>query len=74
MSPCTWFVLFSFQRSLPPSETTILVYHLLAKLSTTFLNFFYIFLLFFFFFDYQILQIEFLTVVSSYQTDYCQLN
>ena len=52
MSPCTWFVLFSFQRSLPPSETTILVYHLLAKLSTTFLKFFYIFLLFFFFFGF----------------------
>ena len=47
MSPCTWFVLFSFQRSLPPSETTILVYHLLPLLSTTFLKFFYIFLLFF---------------------------
>ena len=42
MSPCTWFVLFSFQRALS-FATTILVYHPTTPPVNTFSNFFYIF-------------------------------
>ena len=47
MSPCTWFVLFSFQRALS-FATTILVYHLYHQPVNTFFNLFLFFLKFLF--------------------------
>ena len=47
MSPCTWFVLFSFQRALS-FTTTILVYHDHFALSISFFYFFKFFMYFLF--------------------------